>query len=188
MEIPPTLARYAWCTACICISGPLLHHRPQACADVCFARTSGAASIPFPDPLGFGVSVSDRLSLSLSSSAQGLDRLTDRWLSTRDKGRRGNTGGVGAGGWTSGAVSHVRPVCSAAATWGRGGKGEGLDGGEEEMTVCLRRGSATTGLLALERFHAPISNETHRARRTRAAAMQQQWLGIVLAQLTARIR
>lgn len=86
-----------------------------------FARMEGAASIPFPDPSGFGVSVSGRVSLSLLSSAQGLDRLTDRWLSTRDKGRRGNTEGVGAG---SGAESHVRPVCSAA-TWGCGGKGRG---------------------------------------------------------------
>lgn len=71
---------------------------------------------------------------------------------------------------------------------GAGGQGEGLNGGEEEMTVCLCRGSAIVGLLALEQFHAPISNETHTARRTRAAVMQLHWLGIVSAQLTASIR
>lgn len=49
------------------------------------------------------------------------------------------------------------------------------------MSVC--RGSATMGLLALEQFHAPISNETHRVRRTRAAAMRPHWLSIVSAQL-----
>lgn len=54
-------------------------------------------------------------------------------------------------------------------------------GGEEErrrLRVCA--GRCTTGLLALERFHAPISNETHKPRHTRATIIHTFWWALSL--------
>lgn len=57
-----------------------------------------------------------------------------------------------------------------------------MEGLRVEHRGRLRRGErCTMGLLALERFHAPISNETHRPRHTYTHSL----LGIVSAQLPA---
>lgn len=140
------------------------------------------ATAPFPDPLGLWVSVTGYHFLSSAAQKEG-DRLTDRWLSGWDKGRRGNTGEVegGSRGITRARVHSADERRHVGRELGERGALKGRRGGDDCVCLC-------GALLALERFHAPISNETHRARRTRAAVMQPRWPGIVLAQLPARIR
>lgn len=81
---------------CICTLGGLFF---KMFVYVCIRAPLGAPSLPwhhFQTPRVSG-SVSPGITFSPRWRRGRLDRLTDRWLSGRDKGRRGNTGGVGWG-------------------------------------------------------------------------------------------